>query len=116
MYKFRYWILLAGFFGCQVSSTRQMMLTNKHLRVGALPYPPYIIFNQDNNGHTHFGGLLGDLFDFMQTARNCTFTVVTPPDGQWGNCFKNNTCVGMLGLVNEREVDFAIGTYTVCII
>ena len=117
MYGLRYCIFLAGYFGCQVSSTRQMMLTNKHLRVGAVPIPPYIIFNQDKNGQTNFNGLLGDLIDYIKTARNCTFTVVTPSDGQFaGNCYGNNTCTGTLGLVNRSEVDFAIGTYTVCII
>ena len=113
MHGLGYWIFLAVCIGSQVSSKRQMTLTNKHLRVGAVPYRPFLDFTQDENGHAIFSGLLGDFIEYIQRARNCTFTVVIPPDPwqeKWGDCYANNTCYGMLGLVNRSEVDFAIGT------
>ena len=112
MHGLRYWIFLAGYLGCQVSSKRKMTLTNKHLRIGAVPYVPFITFTQDENGHAIFSGLLGDFIRYIQGARNCTFTVVIPPNQRdmWGDCYANKTCTGMIGLVNRSEVDFAIGT------
>ena len=30
-------------------------------------------------------------------------------DGTWGNCQNGSSCTGMVGMVNRKEVDFAIG-------
>ena len=110
MYGIIFRIFLAVHLVCQVSAARQTTLTNKHLRVGIVPAPPYIILHQDDNGQTRISGLVGDLIDNIQKARNCTFTAVIPPDGQWGDCYGNNSCTGMIGLVNRREVDFSLGS------
>ena len=88
-----------------VSSKRQMTLTDKHLQMGARPYPPYLVKKKES-----YSGLLWNLVEFIQKARNCTFTVVIPPDGKWGKCFGHDNCTGMLGMVSRKEVDFAIGT------
>ena len=99
------WIFLFGYFGCQVSSARQMTLTNKHLTMAAVPFPPFLV----KNGNGSYSGLLWDLVEYIQKERNCTFKVVIPPDGFFGNCFAHDNCTGMIGLVNRSEVDFAIG-------
>ena len=104
-----FWIFFVGYLGCQVSSSRQMTLSNKHLRMAAVPFPPFLVKGEDENGHGTYSGLLWDFIEYIQDARNCTFTVVIPPDLSWGNCYGNNNCTGMIGLVNRREVDFALG-------
>ena len=81
-----------------------------HLRMGAVPFPPFLVRNLDKNGQESYSGILWDFVEYIQKARNCTFTVVIPPDELWGICYGNNNCTGMIGLVNRREVDFAIGT------
>ena len=43
----------------------------------------------------------------IKQARN--LTVVTG-DGYWGKCYNETSCTGMIGMVNRKEVDFAIGT------
>ena len=107
-----FWIFFAVYLWCQVSSSsRQMRLSNKHLRMGAVPFPPFLVRNRDTNAQDTYSGILWDLVEYIQKARNCTFTVVIPPDMSWGNCYDNNTCTGMIGLVNRSEVDFAIGMY-----
>ena len=104
-----YFILLASCFGCQVSASRKAALTNKHLMVAAEPWPPILIISKDINGKDTYSGLVWDFMEYIQEARNCTFTIVRPHDGQWGFCYGNNNCSGMIGLVNRKEVDFAIG-------
>ena len=86
-----------------------MTLSNKQLRMGAVPFSPFLVKSKDNDGKIRYSGLVWDLVDYIQKARNCTFTVVIPKDGIWGNCYGNDTCTGMIGLVNRSEVDFAIG-------
>ena len=104
-----YWIFLIGFFGSQASCTRQMTLSNKHLKMGARPVAPYLIKLKDIDGLERYSGVLWDLVEYIRKARNCTFKVVTPPDGLWGNCYGKNNCTGMIGLVSRSEVDFALG-------
>ena len=92
-----------------MSASRKAALTNKHLMVAAEPWPPILIISKDSNGKDTYSGLVWDFMEYIQEARNCTFTIVRPHDGQWGFCYGNNNCSGMIGLVNRKEVDFAIG-------
>ena len=86
-----------------------MTLSNKHLKIGAVPFPPYLVRKKEKNGQESYSGILWDFVEYIRKARNCTFTVVIPPDGLWGYCYENDNCTGMIGLVNRSEVDFAIG-------
>ena len=98
-------------------------MQNAHLKVAAEPWKPFFIFycsdgkeKQLNEkcpveGNETYGGALWDLLMFMQHARNVTFSILRAPDKAWGNCHGKNNCTGMIGMVNRREVDFAIGSY-----
>ena len=47
----------------------------------------------------------------MKQAKNISFTLVAPSDGLWGGtCYSSNNCSGMIGMVNRKEVDMALGT------
>ena len=108
-----YFILLASCFGCQGSVLREATLSNKHLTVAAEPWPPLLVINKDINGKDTYSGLIWDFMEYIQEARNCTFRIVRPHDGQWGYCFGKNNCSGMIGQVNRKEVDFAIGLMSI---
>ena len=54
-------------------------------------------------------GVMWELILFMQHARNFTFTITRPPNYDWGTCSGSSNCSGMIGLVNRKEADFAIG-------
>ena len=46
----------------------------------------------------------------MKQAKNISFTLVAPSDGLWGGtCYSSNNCSGMIGMVNRKEVDMALG-------
>ena len=49
-----------------------------------------------------------ELILLMKEIRNLTITVVTG-DGTWGLCYNESSCSGMIGMVNRKEVDLAIG-------
>ena len=104
-----YLIVLAGGFGCQVTASREATLSNKNLVVAAEPWPPFLYMKVDKNGREVYTGMIWDLMEFVKEARNCTYQIVRSTDGLWGNCHGNDNCTGMIGQVNRKEVDFAIG-------
>ena len=105
----KYILLLAGHYVVQFSSAKQITMSNKHLKVGAVPYPPFLVINTDKSGRTTYSGMIWDLIKLIQETRNCTFEVNIPGDLRWGNCYDINNCTGMIGMVNRKEVDFALG-------
>ena len=107
--------------GMQVKAKGHNSLLNKHLKVAAEPWSPYIIFycNEKKIDETEecpadsmtYGGVLWEVLNLVKYARNVTFSILRPPTPEWGVCHGKNNCTGMIGMVNRREVDFAIGSY-----
>ena len=110
--------------GIQVHAKGDNSLMNKHLRVAASPWNPFIVFycNEKEIGFTEechdeqnltYGGALWDLLTLVIQARNVTFSIVKPPVLAWGICHGKNNCTGMIGMVNRGEVDFALGKFKI---
>ena len=104
----------------QVLATSHNSLLNKHLKVAAETWNPFIIFfcngreiswedvcpDKDN---LTYGGAVWEIFKLVKRARNVTFTIVRPDQYRWGDCNSPTDCDGMIGMVNRGEVDLAIG-------
>ena len=114
MYGIGYLIVVAGGLGCQVSALKEATLSNKNLVVAAEPFPPFLFKHFDKDGREAYSGLIWDFMEYMKGIRNWTYKIVRSPDGLWGNCYGNDNCTGMIGQVNRREVDFAIGLIFLC--
>ena len=85
-------------------------MRNKHLTIEGEYWEPFLYYDFDENGTAiNYGGIMWDLLLFMQKARNFTFTMVSEADYVWGWCYAPNNCTGMIGMVNRKEVDFALG-------
>ena len=107
----------------QVFAKRHTPLQNKHLRVAAELWSPFIIFycnGKEMRDETDeclekdkmsYGGALWDFLNMVKLTRNVTFSILRPPTPTWGYCHAMNNCSGMIGMVNRREVDFALGRY-----
>ena len=102
------------------TATGHNSLLNKHIKVAASPFNPLFIFycnekkmvgrDECSNNMTTYSGALWDLLKLVKLARNVTFEILRPPSPPtWGYCYGENNCTGMIGMVNRREVDFAIG-------
>ena len=109
--------------GLHVYAKGQSSLVDRHLKVAAWPWSPYIMFfcNQKEIEDAHecpekenltYGGILWEFLHMVNLARNVTFSILSPPTPTWGYCHGVNNCTGMIGMVNRKEVDFALGTYT----
>ena len=87
-------------------------LRNKHLLIEGEYWDPFLMYEMDANWTAIEGtyyGVMWDLLLFMQKARNFTFTMVSEADYEWGSCHEVDNCTGMIGMVNRKEVDFALG-------
>ena len=104
----------------QVPAIGHNSFLNKHLKVAADPWNPFIIFYCNEKemhytdecsakGNLTYGGALWDLLNLIKLARNVTFSIVRPPTHTWGYCYGVNNCTGMIGMVNRGEADLAIG-------
>ena len=95
-------------------------LMNKHIKVAAIPDPFYTTFYcndkeisgdeecQDKDNET-YDGVLWEFLELVKQARNLTITIVRPKQRELGVCHGKNDCTGMIGMVNRKEVDFALG-------
>ena len=110
MFQIGYVLFLTRCFDGQVSALRQTTLSNKNLIVAAEPWPPFLV-KKTENGIDKYSGLMWDFMEYIKSARNCSYKLVGSPDGLWGNCYGINNCTGMIGQVNRKEVDFAIGLF-----
>ena len=98
-----------------VLTSEQERLTNKHLVIAAAPWPPHIVITKEDDGKIQVEGIGWDYVKFWLDARNFTYTVVISYDGTAGFCSEPNNCTGTLGMVNRKEVDFALGNYHGCL-
>ena len=95
-------------------------LLNGHLKVAASPWKPFISFYcngkemgdydecPDQDTMT-YDGTLWQFLRLIKLKRNVTFSILRPPSPKWGHCHGPNNCTGMIGMVQRREVDFALG-------
>ena len=83
---------------------------NKDLVVAVEPWPPAITVDSHENGTYTYSGIYWEILEYIKEVRNCTYKIVRSHDGLWGHCSGINNCTGMLGLVNRREADFALGS------
>ena len=104
-----YSIFLTACFVHQVLASQQLTLSNRNLVVAIEPWPPVIVLNSHENGTITCSGNMCEILEYVKQARNCTYKIIRSPDGQWGHCYGINNCTGMLGLVNRKEADFALG-------
>ena len=102
---------------------KQISLENKHLMIEGQYWYPYFFWECPDYGldwvedcplNRTYDGVMWHLLLFMQRARNFTFTLVHGEEDEWGTCFAVNNCTGMIGVVNNGEVDFALGCNFSC--
>ena len=97
-------------------------LRNRHLTIEGEYWRPFLMWEcprhglyweEDCPGARKYEGVMWDFLMFMKEARNFTFALVHEADYVWGECYEVNNCTGMVGMVNRKEVDFAIGRLSI---
>lgn len=109
MLRTKTWLCLVLSFAHHACSRKSYALSNKHLKIAYYEWDPMFKIHKDPDGKDTYSGILGKLLTLMQQHRNITFTLMKVPGGVWGNCESINNCTGMIGMVNRKEADFALG-------
>ena len=119
-------LCLLAFKGCKSQALERQGLSNKHIKIVAVPWSPFLewkcgeepdffwsdaMFTDCPNGVERlYRGILWELLRFMQQGENFTFELMSVDDALWGGtCYDNNNCTGMVGRVNRREADIGLG-------
>ena len=119
---FLHTFVISSSFGVGVPETGHNSLLNRHIKVAAHPWTPFIMFYCNgkkmvrpyecpNKGNITYAGVLWEFLEWVKSKRNITFSILKPSDPTWGICHGVNNCTGMIGMVNRREVDFSIGMF-----
>ena len=111
-----HFIIVLLLYSCHIvlSKKASEALRNRQLTVISEEWVPFLTYDWHRNEMgeyeiSNYGGIMWELLLFMQRARNFTFTIGVPSDGLWGTCIEQNNCTGMLGTVNRKEADLALG-------
>ncbi|KAK7471498.1 hypothetical protein BaRGS_00035837 [Batillaria attramentaria] len=87
-------------------------LGGRTLRMTTLVWDPLIIRHQNENS-TWYTGLCIDLLQYVARQYNFTYVITEPKDSTWGLRLTNGTWVGMTGMLERKEVDFALSGFSV---
>ena len=122
-------LCLLAFMGCKSWASKRQGLSNKHVKIVAVPWTPFlewkcpedpdfswsdaVITNCPNGDERLYRGILWELLRFMQQGGNFTLELISVDDAFWGGtCYDNNNCTGIVGRVNSREADIGLGKKT----
>ncbi|XP_042856454.1 glutamate receptor-like [Penaeus japonicus] len=90
-----------------------MALSGSHLRVAADEWYPFVLFKDHEDGSFTTSGLMMDFMRILTSKLNFTFSVIKSMDGEWGRVFANGSVTGMIGMCHRKEVDMALGPFSV---
>ena len=80
------------------------------MRIAALESVPYITSMtpvQGQPGYFQMEGMFAEVFFALQEIMNFTFTLIQPPDMQWGALQADGSWSGIVNLLQTQQVDFA---------
>ena len=99
----RYW----QFVSCQTKQllfpNTQYGMNNQRVSIGTAFWPKW----SDNVNGT-LGGMYGAILEDLSRFMNFTYDLVIPTDGEWGVLKSDGTWDGVVGQLEDREVDFVV--------
>ncbi|XP_066949352.1 probable glutamate receptor [Macrobrachium rosenbergii] len=91
-----------------------MALSGKHLRVAAGVWDPWVLMEHDLEGRlVKSTGIFINFMDMFAQKLNFTYSIAEAADGEWGRILPNGSTTGMIGLCQRREVDMALGPFSI---
>ena len=70
---------------------------------------PYVGLVKKENGEIEFdNGIFVEVFKELSKLLNFSYTITSPPDGEWGAARHDGTWTGMVGQLETKTVDFGM--------
>ncbi|XP_042205611.1 glutamate receptor ionotropic, delta-1-like [Homarus americanus] len=92
----------------QESGLTSAVPTDRCLLVAVSQWPPYVMGNFPD-----YTGASIDIFKVIQKKLGFCYEFMRPPDGLWGAPLRNGSWFGMMGMMQRKEADMAIGPFGV---
>ena len=84
------------------------------LSVTSQPSMPYVSLIKNGDGALQLrNGIFVEVFKELSHRLNFSYTVVNPPDGEWGVLKGDGTWSGMVGQLETKKVDIAVADFTI---
>ena len=83
-------------------------LCNRHLVLAGEHYMPFTAIDTSS---VLYDGIQLKIMQHLQKSYNFTWELRRPLDGGWGHMYKNGSWSGKIGMVVNKEVDFAMGKH-----
>ncbi|XP_068206597.1 probable glutamate receptor [Palaemon carinicauda] len=90
-----------------------MALEGHHLTVAIGYWMPWCEISRHANGSLIVSGVAIEVFELIASKLNFTYTFVHEPSDEWGRKLTNDTWTGMIGMLDRKEVDMAVGPFSV---
>ncbi|XP_042871398.1 probable glutamate receptor [Penaeus japonicus] len=87
----------------------RMALSGRHLAVASEKWYPWVDVTEDNS----WSGIAVTLLSILAQKMNFTYHFVRPQDHEWGRMLPNGSFTGMVGMLERKEVDLALGPLSV---
>ncbi|KAK6177534.1 hypothetical protein SNE40_015617 [Patella caerulea] len=84
---------------------------SRHLLIGSMP-SHFLHRHVDNNNKTTYSGAIAELTDILAEQLNFTYTFIQPNDGKYGGTTDEDEQVGLVGMLDRKEVDIVIADLT----
>ncbi|XP_068201744.1 glutamate receptor ionotropic, delta-2-like [Palaemon carinicauda] len=83
------------------------------VRIAAETWQPFFLINKDVDGKTTYSGIMWEVLKLISSMMNLRFEILRPPDGLWGVEQANGSWNGMLGMIQRKDVDIALGPFAI---
>ena len=84
------------------------------MSVTSQPSMTYVSLIKNGDGALQLrNGIFVEVFKELSHRLNFSFTVVNPPDGEWGVLKGDGTWSGMVGQLETKKVDIAVTDFTI---
>lgn len=87
-----------------------MAESRAHFIVAGEIWPPWLE-RTNQSGSMGFQGITWEILLRVSDILGFDFTFVQPEDGKWGSIDQSGEWNGMMGMIQRKEVDFAIGPF-----
>ena len=75
---------------------------------------PYVSLMKNGDGELQLhNGKFVEVFKELSDRLNFSYTVINPPDGEWGVLKEDGTWSGMVGQLETKKVDLAVTDFTI---
>ncbi|XP_035206049.1 probable glutamate receptor [Stegodyphus dumicola] len=89
------------------------MICPNFLKVAAVAYAPYLTVESNSSSYKSYHGIDAKFVKTLSDALDFRYKLLDTPDREWGRMKEDGNWSGIIGMVQRREADIALGVFAV---